>query len=258
MKRSMSKSGNDVRCHKTFHPVFLVILIISMILLFSTAACTAEEGQKNSVTLSYSSFDGGGYYYSVQVADEAILSTGLRYEYGSPNHEMEDGSPFDALITLTAIKPGETEVIIRWESPILPPGEAHYLAVIGDDLTIELKEEPYMRVSIYDVPFVARLEDNGTAAAFAALLPMRLDMDELNGNEIYHYLPEPLPSAPERVGHVNAGDIMLYGDSCVVIFYESFDTPYSYTPIGNIADAEGLAAEIAGEGAYVTFETMNY
>ena len=257
MKSNMKKPANDMRYHEPFLPVFLAIQIILVILFFGSVAHANEKGKRNSVTLSYSSFDGGGYCYSVQVADETIVSAGLRYDYGSQNHELEDGSPFDALITLTAVKPGETEVVIQWESPILPPGEAHYLAVIGDDLAIELKEEPYIRVSIYDVPFVAKLEDNETAAAFAALLPMRLDMDELNGNEIYHYLPEPLPSAPERVGHVNAGDIMLYGDSCVVIFYESFDTSYTYTPIGNIADAEGLAAEIAGEGAYVSFEIMN-
>ena len=113
-----------------------------------------------------------------------------------------------------------------------------------------------MRVSIYDVPLIASLEENETAAAFAALLPLHVDMDELNGNELYHYLLSPLPSSPERIGHVEAGDIMLFGNNCVVIFYQSFDTPYSYTRIGRIDDTEKLVEAIDGQSAYVSFDKM--
>ena len=236
------------------HQWYFRTILILLILIFYGIAY-AEEGTQ-PVILGYSSFDGGGYLYSIQVGDEAILSADLRYDYGNQNHEMEDGCAFDALITLTALMPGTTEVVIQWESPILPPGEVHYIALVSDDLTIQLKEKPYMRVSIYDVPLFASLEENETAAAFAALLPLRLDMEELNGNEIYHYLSGALPSSPERIGHVEAGDIMLFGDNCVVIFYQSFDTPYSYTRIGRIADTEKLAEAIDGQGAYVSFEKM--
>ena len=37
---------------------------------------------------------------------------------------------------------------------------------------------------------------------------------------------------------------MLYGDNCLVVFYESFDTEYSYTKIGHI---EGLLEMGDGE-----------
>ena len=46
---------------------------------------------------------------------------------------------------------------------------------------------------------------------------------------------------------------MLYGSSCVVLFYESFSTSYSYTRIGKIADAAGLARAAGGGGARVSF-----
>lgn len=234
--------------------ILIKTVFILLILVFCGAAHAEEE--KQTVVLRYSSFDGGGYLYSVRAEDEAILSADVRYDYGNQNHEMEDGSPFDALITLTALAPGTTEVVIQWESPILPPGEAHYIATVLDDMTVQLEEKPYMRVSIYDVPLIASLEENETAAAFAALLPLRIDMEELNGNEIYHDLFSPLPSSPERIGHVEAGDIMLFGDHCVVIFYQAFDTPYAYTRIGRIADTEKLMEAIDGQGAYVSFEKM--
>ena len=111
-----------------------------------------------------------------------------------------------------------------------------------------------MKLFIGDKTFTADLEKNETARAFAALLPMELAMTELNGNEKYHYLLSPIPCAPERVGHVRAGDIMLFEDACVVVFYRSFDTPYSYTRIGKIADP-GCLADLLGNGdAFVRFE----
>lgn len=43
------------------------------------------------------------------------------------------------------------------------------------------------------------------------------------------------------MGSIHAGDIMLYGASCLVLFYEDFNTSYRYTPLGYIEDPDGLA-----------------
>ena len=66
------------------------------------------------------------------------------------------------------------------------------------------------------------------------MLPMEFSMSDLNGNEKYAYLDEPLPTNTYNPGRVEAVDVMLIGDDCFVIFYESFDTNYSYTKIGHI------------------------
>ncbi len=111
--------------------------------------------------------------------------------------------------------------------------------------------------------FTATLADSETGEAFAALLPLTVTMNELNGNEKYHYLSSSLPTAAYQPGTINAGDLMLYGNNCVVLFYETFNSSYSYTRIGAIdnpsglspADfASGLAAALGSGNVTVRFE----
>ncbi len=124
----------------------------------------------------------------------------------------------------------------------------------GDGHTIEQDTDmTTIDIDIHGTTFTAQLEDNATARAFLDLLPTTLTMDELNGNEKYHYLDSSLPSEPQRVGTIHAGDIMLYGSDCIVVFYQTFRTPYSYTRIGSITDPTQLAAALGSAAASVTF-----
>ncbi len=88
--------------------------------------------------------------------------------------------------------------------------------------------------------FTVTLEDNETSRELVNRLPLSITMNELNGNEKYYYFDDALPSNSKRVGKINKGDVMLYGDDCLVIFYESFTTSYSYTKIGTIDNSDNL------------------
>ena len=109
-------------------------------------------------------------------------------------------------------------------------------------------------VSVNGTSFAATLADNDAARAFAALLPLTLDMNEMNGNEKYHYLDSHMPTESYRPGAIQAGDLMLYGSSCIVLFYETFRSGYSYTRLGQIDNPEGLAAALGGGDVSVRFE----
>ena len=101
--------------------------------------------------------------------------------------------------------------------------------------------------------FAVTLVDNESARRLVNLLPLTLDMNELNGNEKYFYLDAELPADPYQPGQINAGDLMLYGDSCLVLFYESFTSGYSYTRLGSVDNPAGLAQALGGGGVEVTF-----
>lgn len=114
------------------------------------------------------------------------------------------------------------------------------------------KKAGTMKLVIGDKTFSVRLENNATAAALKEQLPLDLSMDELNGNEKYYYYST-LPAAPNQVGTIHAGDVMLYQDNYLVIFYKTFQTDYQYTRIGTITDTKGLAEALGSGNVRVTW-----
>lgn len=113
-----------------------------------------------------------------------------------------------------------------------------------------------LRIAVGNASFAATLADNAGARAFAALLPMTVTMDELNGNEKFYYLPAPLPAAASNPGTIGAGDLMLYGSDCLVLFYQTFPTSYAYTRLGWLDNPTGLASALGPGRATVTFERV--
>lgn len=109
-------------------------------------------------------------------------------------------------------------------------------------------------LKINNQSFSIDLEDNETVQKFIELLPLTMDMQELNGNEKYYYMETSLPTNSENVVYIEAGDIMLFGDNCLVLFYKSFSTPYSYTRIGRMENVENLETYVGQQNITVTIE----
>jgi len=101
--------------------------------------------------------------------------------------------------------------------------------------------------------FAATLENNATANAFKAMLPLTLNMTELNANEKFADLPKSLPTNRYNPGTIEVGDILLYGSTTIVVFYKKFDTPYSYTKIGKIENVDGLETALGKGNVKVSF-----
>jgi hypothetical protein len=111
-----------------------------------------------------------------------------------------------------------------------------------------------IKIMINSQTFTATLLDNNSAKAFKALLPMTINMTELNNNEKYYDLPNSLPTNSSNPGTIKNGDLMLYGSKTVVLFYKTFSTSYSYTKLGSIDDVTGLASALGSGNVTVTFK----
>ena len=113
---------------------------------------------------------------------------------------------------------------------------------------------PQLKIEAGGQIFTATLLDNPTTRALLERLPATLSMGELNGNEKYCYLPDSLPTGAQKPGNIHAGDLMLYGSDCLVLFYESFSSGYSYTRLGSVDSPGQLAAALGRGSVDVTFQ----
>ena len=111
------------------------------------------------------------------------------------------------------------------------------ITIVGcsNNNTVE-KVSDTVKVFINDKEYKFNLYDNETADSLVKLFPLEVNMKTLSENEVYVYLDEKLPTNSSNPKNITAGDVMLYGDDCLVIFYKTFNTSYSYTKIGHIDD----------------------
>jgi hypothetical protein len=124
----------------------------------------------------------------------------------------------------------------------------------GDASATPREGSSLMRITVGSRVFPATLRDNATTKAFQAMLPLTANMTELNGNEKHVRLADDLPRKATNPGTIHAGDVMLYGENTLVLFYETFSTSYGYTPMGRVDDVSGLAAALGVGDVTVTFE----
>ncbi len=125
---------------------------------------------------------------------------------------------------------------------------------LNDNVNESVDSMDKIKLKINNNEYEVLLEDNDTVKDLIKLLPININMSELNGNEKYYYLDNSIRSNPSKMSKINTGDIMLYGNDCIVIFYESFNTSYSYTRIGKIIDSSNLKEDLGSSSINVLFE----
>lgn len=111
-----------------------------------------------------------------------------------------------------------------------------------------------IKIKVGSQIFTATLLDNNSAKAFKEMLPLTINMIELNANEKYYDLPNSLPTNSSNPETIKNGDLMLYGSKTLVLFYKTFSTSYNYTKLGSVDDVTGLTAALGSGNVSVTFE----
>lgn len=108
-------------------------------------------------------------------------------------------------------------------------------------------------ITIKNKKYEAILYDNSTTKELIKKFPITITMSDLNGNEKYYNFSKSFSTSSENVASINKGDIMLFGDNCLVIFYKSFSTRYKYTKLGYIKNTEDLENSFAKGDISITF-----
>ena len=124
---------------------------------------------------------------------------------------------------------------------------------VPEDASPSATAEMAVTLTVDGQTFPATLLDNESVRQLAEQFPLTLNMSELNGNEKYFYMDNELPTDSYQPGQIHAGDLMLYGNNCVVLFYESFSSGYSYTRLGSVDDPAGLAEALGTGSVEVAF-----
>lgn len=122
-----------------------------------------------------------------------------------------------------------------------------------DDIT-STQGDKTMELLIKGQSYKVNLYDNSTVNQLLERLPMTLSMDDLHQNEKYHYLNKSLPTNSESIGTIEAGDLMLFGSDCIVLFYETFTTSYQYTRIGHLENIDRLKEILGNKSVEITFQ----
>ncbi|CAN7781012.1 cyclophilin-like fold protein [Variovorax sp. LjRoot178] len=114
-------------------------------------------------------------------------------------------------------------------------------------------EESRMWMTVGARRFAVTLADTEAAREFAAMLPLSIGMPDLNNNEKHAELRKPLPTNAIRPGTIRTGDLMLYGSRTLVVFYQTFNSTYSYTRLGHVDEPAGLAQALGSGTLQIEF-----
>ena len=117
-----------------------------------------------------------------------------------------------------------------------------------NDTTLNQKDMK-LKITVGHKILTATMHDNMTTQAFMEMLPFTIKMADLHNNEKYCHLPNKLPGKAIKPGTIQAGDLMLWDADykCLVLFYKTFASPYSYVKLGTVDNLDELE-DILGTG----------
>ncbi|QNM07074.1 hypothetical protein H9Q78_12880 [Qiania dongpingensis] len=123
----------------------------------------------------------------------------------------------------------------------------------ADNESSEKNEVLKMNVQVGSSTFTATLEENAAVDALIEMMqsaPVVIQMSDYSGFEKVGSLGTSLPASDSQTT-TQAGDIVLYNDNQIVIFYGS--NSWSYTRLGKIDDLSGWEEALGSGDVQVTF-----
>jgi len=82
-------------------------------------------------------------------------------------------------------------------------------------------------------------------------MPFTIQMDDLHQNEKYYYFDKSFPANPQPIQTIEAGDVLLYQNNCLVIFYQAAEPIVPYTRSGKISRFQEIQASFGNQSVSV-------
>lgn len=108
----------------------------------------------------------------------------------------------------------------------------------------EVGELPDMRVSVAGHGYVVKSESSKVVAEFLERLPLDVELNDKDGNRKVGLTYYKYQSEPVKIKKAIAGDVLLEGNSTIIIVTKSFKTGDKYTKLGHIEDLGELPSGI--------------
>lgn len=231
------------------------------IILLCLLLCAVGARADGEAVLTFSSFEGGGAEYRIEIEDPSVVSCEYARQYDSDEEPLPPGSGYTETYAFRGLKPGTTTVTVYSSSPIMAGSRAVYLMTVDEalDVTVQILAAEDRDALVPPTPtlviraggkiFYAALEDNSSAEAFVERLnpgAIEVEMRDYGGFEKVGRLPWSLPGNDGEITTA-PGDVILYQGNRIAIYYD--ENTWDFTRlarIGNVSGAELL--EALGDG----------
>ena len=121
-----------------------------VLLCLQAGTCFAENAEEEgTAVLTFSSFDGGGPEFSIEIDDPELVSYVCRKKYDHDDHEMMTGSSYNEIYTFTGLKSGTTQMTVSAYSPLMESMDSQYTIIVDENLHVTIN--PIREISRFHV-----------------------------------------------------------------------------------------------------------
>ena len=107
----------------------------------------------------------------------------------------------------------------------------------------QIGELPKIRVIVSGKVYTARLESNKTAKSFLENLPLSMRMKTNDAYSKIGYTYVKFSPSASKIKKVQAGDIVLMGESEVILFFKDCNPNEKYSRIGHVDNLDFIEAD---------------